>query len=69
MASFVVTVEDAVVADAKALLSSVEGAVITDVLPELETGLLSFLQNSAKDVVAAVGALLTRVLGTPSSGS
>jgi hypothetical protein len=62
MTSFVVTATDDILAAAKAALSSIEGAIITDVAPDLEQGLLSLLQSGYNDVVTAVGNLFTKLV-------
>lgn len=66
MTSILVTAEDAVIVAAKSQLVSLEGILITDVDPQLEAGLLSFLQTAGAEVMSLVGALFAK-LTTPAA--
>lgn len=62
MTSFIVTVEEDAVVAAKAALAAIENAVVTDIAPELEAGLLGFLQSAASVTVTYLGGFLKKLV-------
>lgn len=58
MSSILVTVEDAALAALTAAVAGIEGAVITTVVPEVEAGLIAFLQTAGSDIASAFGGFL-----------